>query len=227
MVVQPIVALGTGTVAGYELLSRFSGPPVADPDKWFAAADRFGVAGVLTARVIARALVLGSELPTGLFLTVNVEPHLLTAPIVRDALRSLPRTNGTIIELTGDVRVADERSLIRDLDRIREIGVRVAVDDAGAELAGQERLRAIRPDFVKVDRATVAGLDGDPARREKIGILVELTGRLNADLLAVGVETEAERDALNTLGVPFAQGWFFGRPAPPWPVLWTPRTRSG
>jgi EAL domain-containing protein (putative c-di-GMP-specific phosphodiesterase class I) len=78
LVAQPIVDLATGTIAGYELLSRFTTTPSAPPDVWFAQADRLGYAAELTARVATTALALRHTLPPGHL------PHLQRRTAPRD-----------------------------------------------------------------------------------------------------------------------------------------------
>ena len=218
LVAQPIVDLSTGRIAGFELLARFPGPPAAPPDAWFALADRLGRAATLTAGVLDRALALRATLPPDTFLTVNVEPHLLVTPEVAEVLRgrSLARI---VIELTEHTQAPDGRALERALARVREAGGLVAVDDAGTGYAGLQQLLTVRPEIVKLDRDLVTGLDADPIRRSLVELLGDLTGRMDAWLLAEGVETTAELQALASLGVPLAQGWRLGRPAPPWATL--------
>jgi EAL domain-containing protein (putative c-di-GMP-specific phosphodiesterase class I) len=218
LVAQPIVDLSAGRTAGFELLARFPGPPDAPPDAWFALADRLGRAAALTAQVLDRALALRATLPPDTFLTVNVEPHLVVAPEVAEVLRgqSLARI---VIELTEHTQAPDGRALERALARVREAGGLVAVDDAGTGYAGLQQLLTVRPDIVKVDRDLVTGLDADPIRRSLVELLGDLTGRMDAWLLAEGVETTAELQALASLGVPLGQGWRLGRPAPPWATL--------
>jgi EAL domain-containing protein (putative c-di-GMP-specific phosphodiesterase class I) len=218
LVAQPIVDLAAARVAGYELLARFPGPPDAPPDAWFALADRLGRAAALTARVFERALELHATLPADTFLTVNVEPHLLTEPEVVDVLRGRP-LGRLVVELTEHSQAPDQQALARALSAIRAAGGLVAVDDAGTGYAGLQQLLTVRPDIVKLDRDLVAGLDTDPIRRALVQLLGDLSGRMDAWLLAEGVETTAELQALVSLGVPLGQGWRLGRPAAPWAPL--------
>jgi EAL domain-containing protein (putative c-di-GMP-specific phosphodiesterase class I) len=219
LVAQPIVSLASGEPAGFELLARFTGPPSAAPDLWFAAADRYGFAPELTARVLTAALALRETLPPNTFLTVNVEPHLVTHPAVRDALYSCGRLDKVVLELTEHVIAPDARELTAELDRVRAAGGLIAVDDAGTGYAGLGQLLAIRPDIVKLDRELVTGVDTDPIMRALVGMLGDLAGRMDAWLLAEGVETTAELQTLAALGVPLAQGWLLARPGDPWPAL--------
>jgi hypothetical protein len=77
----------------------------------------------------------------------------------------------------------------------------------------------VRPDLIKLDRALVAGIDRDPVQRAVVELVGDLAGRLDAWILAEGVETEGELAELIRMGVPLVQGWAVGRPAPGWPDL--------
>jgi EAL domain-containing protein (putative c-di-GMP-specific phosphodiesterase class I) len=216
---QPVVDLTTGAVAGYELLARFGGEEAAPPDVWFRNADRLGLATALTARVLAHATALRPQLPDDTFLTVNVEPHLLSDPAVLHALRSLPDLDRIVIELTGHTAVRDERALHAAVEWIRKAGGLVAVDDAGTGYAGLRQLITVRPDIVKVDRDLIAGIDTDPIRRGAVTLLSDLVCRMDAKMLAEGVETHGELQVLASIGVPLAQGWLLAGTGPPWPSV--------
>lgn len=217
MVAQPIVELGGGAVVGYEMLSRFAGPPDAPPDVWFAEADRRGYGPTLTARAVDRALLARRHLPSGLFLTVNVHPHLVVDPLVREALLGWGALDRVVVELTGAAAGPEPRSLPAVLDELRRAGARVALDVAGTGEAALRRLVRLAPDIIRLDRHLVAGLDADPTRRAVVEALGEAGGRIDARVLAEGVETPAELRTLAELGVPLGQGWLVGRPAQRWP----------
>ncbi|WP_158609460.1 EAL domain-containing protein [Cellulomonas triticagri] len=209
---QPVVDLAAGTVAGYELLSRFTGPWQASPDRWFAAADRWGANAALQARVLERAVARRADLPPHTFLTVNVDPHLLADDRVADVLGQHADLSRLVLELTEHSRADDDGRTV--LDRARAAGALVAMDDAGTGYAGLELLLALRPDVVKLDRALISGLDADPVKRALVQVLGDLVGRMDGWILAEGIETAAELDAVVALGVPLGQGWALGRPGP-------------
>ncbi|GAA1808759.1 EAL domain-containing protein [Planosporangium flavigriseum] len=219
LVAQPIIDLANAGIAGFEVLSRFSGEPQASPDVWFAQAERLGYAVELTARVIDRALALRTTLPPNTFLTVNVEPHLVSHPAVREALRADGGLSRIVVELTEHVQASDERQLHATLDEIRAAGGLIAVDDAGTGYAGLGQLLSVRPDIVKLDRELVTGIDNDPIRRALVQLLGDFAARMDSWLLAEGVETVAELQTLASLEVPLVQGWLLGRPAAPWSEL--------
>ena len=96
--------------------------------------------------------------------------------------------------------------------RIRP-SVRLAVDDAGAGYASLRHVLMLRPDFVKLDQEWIRGVEGDAARQALIGALVLFARRTGSVLIAEGVETAAELETLDSLGVELGQGYFLGRPS--------------
>ena len=223
LVFQPIVDLAAATVAGYEALARFPGS--AGPDVWFAAAAEAGLAAELEALAIHKALAAVPSLPPDTFLTVNVSPHILGSAPVQDALATRPGLQRVVVELTEHTPVHDLAALRRQCDELRARGALIALDDAGSGYSGLQQLAALRPQVVKLDRALVSDADADPVRVALAEMLGEFAGRIDAWLLAEGIETQAELAAFAQLGVPLAQGWLLGRPAPDFTPLAPETTR--
>jgi EAL domain-containing protein (putative c-di-GMP-specific phosphodiesterase class I) len=217
LVFQPIVDLAGGFVAGYEALARF--PGTSGPDVWFAAAAEAGVAAELEALAIHKALAAVPALPANTFLTVNVSPHLLTDPELADTLLAVPDLAPLVLELTEHQDVTELEPLIDLRDRLRSRGALLAVDDAGSGYSGLQQIAAIKPQMVKLDRAIVSGVDGDEVKLALTELLGEFAGRIDAWLLAEGIEAWGEVEALLRLGVPLGQGWLLGHPGPAWPRL--------
>ena len=214
MAFQPIVDTARGTVAGYEALARFNGPPNATPDRWFACARAAGVGPELEARALRTALDARSALPPNRFLSVNVGPEALLAAPVATVLARAGDLRGVVVEITEQSAVADYDALLAALAPVREAGALLAVDDAGAGFASLKHITVLRPDFVKVDRDLVAGIDTDETKAAVVEALGMFTSRLDAWLVAEGVETTAELDRLLSLRVPLAQGYRLGPPGP-------------
>ena len=212
LVFQPIVDLAAARITGYGALSRF--PGTAGPDVWFAAAADAGIAAELEAVAIAKALAAVPRLPANTFLTVNVSPHLLGSRPVQDALASRPNLQRVLSELTEHIPVDDLTVLRRQTDELRARGALIALDDTGSGYSGLQQMAALRPQLVKLDRALVADVDTDPVRMALAEMVGEFAGRIDAWLLAEGVETAAELAVFTRLGVPLAQGWLLGRPSP-------------
>ena len=209
--VQPIVDLARGTVVGYEALARFDehGPLV-----WFDAARRHGVADRLEAAAVRAALRRRDELPVNTFLTVNVAPDMLARPALVEVLNEVGSLRGIVVELTEQVPIESYVDLEPQLDRLRAAGALLAIDDAGAGYAGLQHLLQVRPDIIKLDRGLVAGLHRDEAKRALVEMLGTFASRVDAWILAEGIEVVEELDALVALGVPLAQGYLLGRPQP-------------
>ncbi len=172
------------------------------------------MAAELEALALHKALAAVPGLPPNTFLTVNVSPHLLGAPAVQQALATRPELHRVVVELTEHTPVDDLDMLRRQCDDLRRRGALIALDDAGSGYSGLQQLAALRPQVVKLDRALVSDADTDPVRVALAEMLGAFAGRIDAWLLAEGIETAAELAAFAQLGVPLAQGWLLGRPGP-------------
>jgi hypothetical protein len=118
-----------------------------------------------------------------------------------------------VVELTEHAPVHDLAALRVQVAALRARGALVALDDTGSGWSGLQQLAALRPQLVKLDRSLVAGVDSDPVRLALAEMVGEFAGRIDAWLLAEGIETRGELAAFCRLGVPLAQGWLLGRPA--------------
>jgi len=165
------------------------------------------------------ALARRPALPHNCFLAVNLEPESLLSPIVLDAFATCGDLGGLVVEVTEHRPVRNWEGTRQALQRLQRRGAIVAVDDAGAGDAGLQHILALRPAVLKLDRALIDGVDRDEAKAAVVEMLGLFAKRIDAWLLAEGVETEQEARRLADLGVPLAQGYLFGRPAPPWAAL--------
>ncbi|SFT45497.1 EAL domain-containing protein [Arthrobacter sp. ov118] len=213
---QPIVDTARGTVVGYEALARFPGFAEKNPEAWFAAARRHGKAEELESAAIRTALAARGTLPPNCFLTLNVSPELLPTESIRSVWRNEGNLAGLVIELTEQTPIDSYVDLEPDLNQLRAAGALIAVDDAGAGYAGLRHLLSLRPALIKIDRELIQDVDRDEAKRALIGMLGAFASRVDAWILAEGVERVEELDALVSLGVPLVQGYCLGRPAAPW-----------
>ena len=210
---QPIVDLTSGRIAGYELLSRFTGPWLATPDVWFAAAERWGDNAHLQGRVVSAGIAARAALPPETFLTVNVDPHLLGRPEIADVLTEVTDLSRIVLELTEHTKLDGDGDAAAVLDHVRAAGGLVAMDDAGTGYAGLSTLLTLRPDIVKLDRELITGIDQDPVKRALVEVFGDLAGRMDAWILAEGIENFGELDTVIGLGIPLGQGYLLARPA--------------
>ena len=211
-VFQPIVDLKRGQVSGYEMLARFSGPPMAPPEAWFAAATEHGVAGALEAMMVRAGLAARPLLPPNTFLAINVSPTALDTPEIRRALSEPSSLDRIVIELTEQSQFHDYERLTFALSQLRARGAKIAVDDVGSAYAGLSQVMDVRPEFVKLDRRFISDIDRDPAKAAVVETVGEFASRLDAWVVAEGVERQEELDALVRLRVPLCQGFLVARP---------------
>jgi EAL domain-containing protein (putative c-di-GMP-specific phosphodiesterase class I) len=219
LVFQPIVALQEASIVGYESLARFPSRPSLTPDRWFSAADQLGYGAELEALVVERCLSVRDSLPPNCFLTVNVSPHLLTRPALADLLLNAGDLSRIVIELTEHQQAGDLRPLVALRNRLAGRGALLALDDAGSGYSGLQQMTQLRPHLIKLDRALVADAERDEVKLALAELLGEFAGRIDAWLLAEGVEKWSELEAFLRLGVPLAQGYLLGRPGPPWATM--------
>jgi len=216
---QPIVDLQRGVACGYEALARFVSPLRAAPPAWFAAAALYGVTGRLEAAVLRSVLRRRADVPPNCFLTVNLSPTAAVAEEVIAVLEAEGDLRGLVVEITEQAPVDDYDRLTGVLRELRQAGAMVAVDDTGAGYASLRHLLVLEPDFVKLDRSLVAGVDRDPRLAAVVDAIGAFAGRLDAWLVVEGIERLGELDRVIGLGVPLAQGYLLGRPSRSMPEL--------
>jgi EAL domain-containing protein (putative c-di-GMP-specific phosphodiesterase class I)/CheY-like chemotaxis protein len=213
MVFQPIVDLRTSQIVGAEALARFTCEPKRPPDVWFAEANDVGLGVELELMAIEAAVANLAGLPEHVALSVNASGATAMAAGLVAALSGAPGSR-IVIELTEHTRIDDYDVLVEALDDLRHQGVRIAVDDAGAGYAGLRQILGLRPDIIKLDVDLTRGIDTDPVRRALAACLVRFGNDTGSVILAEGIETVAELEALVELGVPLGQGYLLARPGP-------------
>ena len=207
---QPIVALADGgRVVGLEALSRF--PEGGDPSVWFRDAEMVGLGTELEHAAIARALRPLSEIPDDVYLAVNTSPGTLLAEGFTDVLADVP-AGRVVVEVTEHAPIDDYVAVREHLDDLADLGIRLAVDDAGAGYASLRHILKLRPDVIKLDISLTRNLHQEPHQRALAAALVAFAHEIGATIVAEGVEQPEEVEALRELGVRFAQGYHFARP---------------
>jgi len=208
LVLHPVVDVAAGRIAGYEVLSRF--PSSVPTEDWFFAARSLNRDADLDRVVLRGAMRLLDRVPHGAFLTVNASPTSLADPGVMAILQAQDLT-GVVVELTEHT-ACDPRDLAEPLAELRDRGAIIALDDVGTGHSGLLRMAVVRPEILKVDLQLVRGLEDDLVKRSLVQFLGECASRLDAWIIAEGVETVAELDVLRGMGVPLVQGFLLARP---------------
>lgn len=211
LVFQPICHLDDGSLMGAEALARFRVPPRRAPDKWFAEADEVGLGVELELAAVVRTLAESPELPDGICLFLNASPATVATAEFRRLLAG-GSPERTVVEITEHAPVYDYGRLQIALDKLRGLGVRLAIDDAGAGFASLQHILRLAPDFIKLDQSLVSGIEHERSQQALASGLISFAEKIDATIIAEGVEREVEVKALRGLGVTLAQGYFLARP---------------
>ena len=211
IVFQPIFALESRTVVGYEALSRFRCRPQRPPDRWFAEAHEVGLGPELEMWAVRVACERSSALPDDVFMAVNVSPVTAERPELLGTL-SAAQVDRVMLEVTEHAQVEDYPRLRIAIARMRELGAQLAVDDAGAGFASWRHVLELDADLIKLDGSLTQAVDLDPRRRMLASALVDFGRSAGVAVLAEHIESEPQLAELQRLGVRYGQGFHLGRP---------------
>lgn len=218
---EPIVNLTTREVLGHEALVR--GPWKSDlqsPGRLFQLAEETGLVFELDCLCRRTALRGARGIEPGHKLFLNCLPTAIHDPAfrggaLRETLTDLQlRPEDLVFEISERESIEDFAIFREARDHYRDIGIQIALDDTGVGYGSLEAVMELAPDFIKVDLSLVRGIDSDPPRQELLRALHTVAGKLGGQVIAEGIETREELETLQALGIPYGQGYLFGRAAP-------------
>jgi EAL domain-containing protein (putative c-di-GMP-specific phosphodiesterase class I) len=222
---QPIINLETGRVSGFEALIRWQHPErgLVGPNEFVPHAEETGLVvpiGMWAFETSCQQAVRWHRQGAAVTMSVNLSPRQLAEPTLVDAVAAvLGRTaiDPTFVwlEITESTLMHDAESAVRTLTALRALGVHLSVDDFGTGYSSMTYLKRFPVDSLKVDRSFVDGLGRDAEDSAICTAVVSLAHALGLRAVAEGVETVEQLAELRTLGCEMAQGFLFGRPAPP------------
>ena len=220
-VFQPLVRATTGDVVGAEALARLDegASALVEPAVFIEVAEETGLVIPLGAAMLEAGCAEAARRPAEQWISVNVSSRQLVGDgFVASVAASLARHGGAperiCLELTERTLVAADAATQHTLQGLRELGVRLAIDDFGAGWSGLSYLRRFPVDLVKIDRAFIAGLGSAREDAEVVRAVVGLGHALWLEVVAEGIETEAQAQMVADLGCDYAQGYYYGRPEP-------------
>ena len=220
---QPIVSWSRRTAFAYEALVRNEEPTLRSPPDLFEAAERLGRLQDLGRMIRDRVAETLDANPIEGLLFVNLHAMELDddsimmpdAPLSRHAHR-------VVLEITERAPLERIRDVTGRVAQLRALGYRIAVDDLGAGYAGLTSFAHLEPEVVKVDMSLIRDIDRSPMKQKLLASIVGLCRDLGIEMIAEGIETVEERDALVRLGGDLCQGYLFARPDKPWaPINWS------
>ncbi|SDN32390.1 bifunctional diguanylate cyclase/phosphodiesterase [Vreelandella arcis] len=219
---QPIVDTSQQAIYGYEALIRGpSSSPLHSPLRLFEVATQAGQLVELDLLCRRLAIRRFAELALPGLLFLNVMPLTIVERDFKEGLTlGFIRESGlpaerVVIELTEHVPIHDYDLMRQAVAHYRDMGFQVALDDLGAGHSSLRHWSELRPDFVKLDRHFISGIDQEPAKREFLSSILDVARSLDCQLIAEGVETAAEHLCLWELdrGLALLQGFYFARPS--------------
>lgn len=222
---QPVVALETGKILGAEALVRWEHPKrgLIGPAEFIAAAEESGLVVELGQWVLAEAArqvaQWHAEGHRSFYVAVNVSGRQIKRGILQRQVRHALEQSGAEpswleIEITEHSLVEDLQANLDSLASLREMGMRMAIDDFGTGLSSLSYLKRLPLNKLKIDRSFVREL---PEQRDDMAIataVISMARALGLMVVAEGVETTEQRDALRSMGCDYAQGYLFSRPVP-------------
>jgi EAL domain-containing protein (putative c-di-GMP-specific phosphodiesterase class I) len=209
---QPIVSWSSRRVIGHEALLRSADPSLPDPSSVLAVAERLGridQIGRLVRERVARSM---ARAPAE-YVFVNLHAHELLDSELYSAGAPLSQFGKRIvIEISEHALLDDVSHLESRAEALRKLGFRLAMDNLGPGYPGLSSFARLRPDFVKYDLSLVRGIDRNPAQADIVAEMTTLLLAMNTRVIAAGIESIAERDAVVKAGVDLLQGFAFSKP---------------
>lgn len=210
-VFQPVVCLTNGHTVGYEALTRTLAQRVP-PDQLFRLAINHGMNDPLSEMAITSAFHMSDQLPLDVYISINAGPEELLSGLVENLFRQRKDPSRYVVEITEHAIVSDYSEMMRRLTRLRRLGVRIAVDDAGAGYASFRHILYLKPDIIKLDMSLVRDIHHDRDKQDLVAALMEFSRRRRSLLIAEGLETREELAQLRELNIEYVQGYFISRP---------------
>jgi diguanylate cyclase (GGDEF)-like protein/PAS domain S-box-containing protein len=215
--IQPIIELRTGEVFAYEVLTRLRrGDDYVVADEFIPIAEDLGLIREMDLFIIKLAL---ATVPRNVHLFLNISLSSFYTPEFNQELRALllspdAQSRAVTIEFTERQTTDISESFIRYFDELRAAGCRIALDDFGVGYSTYDYLRQLKPDFVKIDGSFVQHILSSPQDAKIVQQITELSRISAAHSIAEHVEDEPTFRMLQSLGVKYGQGYYFGRPKP-------------
>lgn len=222
---QPIVSLVDGEISGTEALIRWHHPTrgYIPPLSFIPLAEQTGLIAPLGRWIMHQACVesrkLGERFGGKLSVTINISgKQIQHSDFIRDLSSVLDSTGidpeSVILELTESTMMENTEAMLKMLNQIKSLGIRLAIDDFGTGYSSLSYLQQFPVDILKIDRSFVDGIENSAQKKAVARTIISLSETLGLCTVAEGVENLEQSEMLRDLGCEFAQGYYFARPMP-------------
>ena len=219
---QPIVGVADGATVGFEALVRWQHPTLGlvSPDEFIDVAEETGLIEPIGDWVLQQAIATATTWPGTPYVSVNVSARQFRVPCFVDKVRKALADAGLpperlMLEITERLLLRDDEQVWLDLTGLREMGVRIAIDDFGTGFSSLSYLQQVPIDVLKIDKTFTATVSSSARQQAIVDGIVRLAQTLNLEVVAEGIETEADRDLLRVIHCPYGQGYLFSQPLAP------------
>lgn len=216
---QPIISLQDGRLLGFEALARWSDPELGpiSPARFIPLAEERGIVAQLTESLLSQAARAAAEWPDDLFLSVNLSSVQLVDPSTASNIIGLIDLAGLApqrleIEVTETAMMTDPETAAMIIDDLHHAGIRISMDDFGTGQSSLGRLRELKLDKVKIDRAFIMAIGEDKSAEHIVRAILEMCAGLELTVVAEGIEEIRQAESLKRYGCHAGQGFLFGRP---------------
>lgn len=220
MAYQPIVSWREKRMVAVEGLLRTREPSIPHPGAFLDAAERLKRLPDLGRNIRRHVASDMRNAPEGIDLFVNLHPQdLLDDTLFADDAPLTAIARRVVLEITERSALEHVRDVGERVQKLRALGFRIALDDLGAGYAGLSSFAQLEPEVVKLDMSFVRNIHNEPVKQRLVASLVPMCVELGIKVIAEGIETVDERDAIVGLGVDLLQGYLFSKPVPPFPLV--------
>ncbi|MFC4319426.1 putative bifunctional diguanylate cyclase/phosphodiesterase [Rhizobium alvei] len=226
VVFQPLWSVRANGIYGFEALARWTTPALGSvrPDIFIAVAERCGLMGGLSEVMFRKALVEAERWPSHLLLSFNLSAKDISSTQTLTRLLTILEESRfdphrLILELTETAMLENLNEAFRNLERIRELGIGIALDDFGVGQSSLGQVHRLPISKIKIDQSFVREIDSNGVARNIVRTIMDLARNLDCTCIVEGIETAEQANILSSLGCELMQGYYFGRPLEPTAAL--------
>lgn len=209
----PIYRLADQKLVGYEMLSRGPKGPLSTPDEFFRLSIKHKVLTEVDLHCLEICLEATKGLKAPFGFHINLFPSTIMETPIDKLLKMFPKNRKPgdfCVEIVEQQKISDTGSLHDKVLRLKDAGIRLAMDDVGFGASSLESLIVLEPDIIKIDRLYVTGASEETRREKQLRRLVKVAEALDAELVAEGISSKQDLALLKQVGVGYGQGIFWG-----------------